>query len=187
MSKDIKKGPWTCHSSDKKYESPWLSVYHDEVTTPGDTQGIYGHIVFKNKAVGIIPLDENDNTWLVRQYRYTLDEYSWEIPEGGCPLNEPMLEGAKRELREETGIEAQDWELVQRLHTSNSVTDEEAFIFLATDLSFFEAELEPTEDIVTKKVSLTEAVQMVFNGQITDSLSVAGLLKVWAIKSDCLI
>ena len=177
------ENPWTTLSSTEKYDNPWINVTEYQVVNPGGGQGIYGKVSFKNKAIGIVPLDEDNNTWLVGQYRYTLNEYSWEIPEGGAPLQEDILVAAQRELKEETGIVAAHWEKIMRFHTSNSVTDEEAFIFLATDLSFGEPELEETEsDLVVKKLPFTEALNMVMDSQITDSMSVAGLLKVARMK-----
>src|SRR6056300_406139 len=104
MDIDENVNPWERKSSKKIYENPWIKVVEDQVLRPNKTSGIYGHIHFKNKAIGILPLDKKLNTWLVGQYRYTLNTYSWEIPTGGVPLSEDTLEGAKRELREETGL-----------------------------------------------------------------------------------
>lgn len=151
---------------------------------PAGGEGIYGKVHFKNKAIGIIPVDEFGNTWLVGQYRYTLNEYSWEIPEGGGRLGTDPLEAAQRELKEETGLQATTWTLLMQIHTSNSVTDEEGFIFLAEQLTQGDADREATEaDMVVKKIPLRHAVAMVMNGEITDSLSVAGLLKVARLKN----
>lgn len=173
------KNPWTRVSSKEVYENPWILLTEDQVINPGGGPGIYGKVHFKNRALGIIPLDSNNNTWLVGQFRYTLNAYSWEIPEGGGPFEEDALEGAKRELREETGISAAKWEQIMTFHTSNSVTDEVGLIYLATDLEFGERELEESEmDLQTKKVHISEALEMVMNNEITDSMSVAGILKV---------
>lgn len=177
----LHRGPWRCRSTRLAYESPWIRVHHDEVSTPGGTDGIYGRIHFRNKAIGIIPLDAENHTWLVRQHRYCLGEDSWEIPEGGSPEGENLLDTAKRELEEETGLVARDWELLMRLHTSNSVTDEEAFVYIARELGHGTMALEATEDITTRRVPLAEAVQMVMDGRITDAISVAGLLKAWCL------
>ncbi|TNF35996.1 MAG: NUDIX hydrolase [Gammaproteobacteria bacterium] len=178
----VARGPWRCRSTRLVYENPWIRLHHDEVTTPAGTAGIYGRIHFRNVAIGIIPVDTDNHTWLVRQHRYVLGEDSWEIPEGGSPEGENPLDTAKRELEEETGLKANDWELLMRLHTSNSVTDEEALIYIARDLSTGQMALEATEDIVARRVPLTEAVRMVLEGRITDSLSVAGLLKAaWVL------
>lgn len=176
--------PWKTLSSKQVYDNKWIRVEEHQVINPAGGPGIYGKVFFKNKAIGIIPLDEHGNTWLVGQYRYTLNEYTWEIPEGGCPVGTPPLDSAKRELKEETGITANRWEQLMRFHTSNSVTDEEGFIFLAEELTFGERELEETEaDLVVKKLPFTQALDMVMNGEITDSMSVAGILKVARMRN----
>lgn len=174
---DENHNPWQVLSTEVKYHNPWISVREDQVVNPGGGRGIYGVVTMKNRALGIVPLDADGNTWLVGQYRYPLNEYSWEIPMGGGPVELDTLESAKRELREETGLLAHRWTNIARLHTSNSVTDEEGFVFLAEDLEQGEVEPEETEDLRLWKLPLTEAVQMVMNNQITDAVSVAGLLK----------
>lgn len=148
------------------------------MVNPSGKDGIYGKVIFKNKALAIVPIDENLNTWLVGQYRYTLDEYSWEIPMGGGLLEHDVLDSAKRELKEETGLSAKKWTKIMRIHTSNSVTDEEGFIFLAEELSQGETEFEETEQLHIVKLPLKEAIQKVMDGEITDCISIAGLLKV---------
>ncbi len=180
MSKNL--GPWQQLSCRHVYENPWLRLEHHEVKTPANTDGIYGKICFKNIAVGIVPIDDEGYTYLVRQYRYPLEEYSWEIPEGGCPLTSEPLETARRELLEETGLSARQWFKLQNLHTSNSVTDERAEVFIATGLSQGSQALEVTEDILVERVSLAEAVAMALDGRITDSISVAALLKIQVIS-----
>lgn len=167
---------WKTVHIDRVYDNPWIRVEHREVVNPVGKPGIYGVVKFKNKAIGILPVDDEGYIYLVGQYRYPLDEYSWEIPEGGGPLNEDPLETAKRELREETGLVAQQWKCISRIHTSNSVTDEEGFIYLATGLQSGEAEPEETEELQLKRVPLTQAVEMVMEGQITDSISMCGIL-----------
>ncbi|RZK30461.1 MAG: NUDIX hydrolase, partial [Hymenobacter sp.] len=139
--------------------------------------GIYGVVSMKNKAIGIVPVDAEGNTWLVGQYRYTLNEYTWEIPMGGGPVELDVLESAQRELREETGLLAARWTRIARLHTSNSVTDEEGFVFLAEGLTQAEWEPEETEDLRLWKLPLTQAVALALDDTITDAISVAGLLK----------
>lgn len=177
------KNPWTTLSGEVKYDNPWISVTEYQVINPGGGRGIYGKVHFKNKAIGIIPIDKDLNTWLVGQYRYTLNEWAWEIPEGGGPMNQTPLEAAKRELQEETGLTAKVWTQIMRLHTSNSVTDEEGFIFMAEDLEFGENEPEETEaDLKVWKLPVKDALQMVIDGRITDSMSVMGLLMVARLK-----
>jgi 8-oxo-dGTP pyrophosphatase MutT (NUDIX family) len=179
----IMKNPWKTITRKKIYENPWISLEEHDVIIPSGKKGIYGKIFFKNKALGIIPLDQEGNTWLVGQYRYTLDEYSWEIPMGGGPLGQDILESAKRELKEETGLIAKKWEKIMRIHTTNSVTDEEGFVFLAEDLTQGETEFEETEQLQILKLPLTEAIQKVMDGEITDAISIAGLLKVARLKN----
>lgn len=178
------KNPWTTLNSSNVYENGWIRVEHHEVLNPSLKQGIYGKVHFKNTAIGIIPVDKEGNTWLVGQYRYPLETYSWEIPEGGGPIDTPPLESAARELMEETGISAKKWTSIQEIHTSNSVTDEYGIIYLAEELTFGEATPEESEDLKVKKVSLKDALDMVVHGEITDSLSVAGLLKLKLIHPD---
>jgi 8-oxo-dGTP pyrophosphatase MutT (NUDIX family) len=147
------------------------------VINPSGNPGIYGVVHFKNVAVGILPLDEENNTWLVGQYRYTLDQYHWEIPEGGCPVGSDPLETAKRELLEETGIYAREWTQIIDLHTSNSVTDEYGVAYVARGLTFGEAAPEETEELQIKKVPFAEALRMVMDGEITDVLSQVTIMK----------
>ncbi|ALI98112.1 NUDIX domain-containing protein [Rufibacter tibetensis] len=171
------ENPWTTLESTPIYSNPWISVREEQVINPGGGRGIYGVVSMKNKAIGIIPIDDEGNTWLVGQYRYTVNEYSWEIPMGGGPIGIDPLESAKRELKEETGFTAAEWTNIGRIHTSNSVTDEEGFIFLAEDLTAGETEFEETEDLKIWKLPLHEAVRMAMDSEITDAISIAGLLK----------
>jgi|SRR5690606_32309400 NTP pyrophosphohydrolases including oxidative damage repair enzymes len=167
---------WKTLHSGTVYDNPWIQVDHRKVITPAGKPGIYGVVKFKNKAIGIIPVDDEGNIYLVGQYRYTLDEYSWEIPEGGGPLGEAPLAAAKRELREETGLEADGWKQIGRIHTSNSVTDEEGFVFLAQGLRQGEADPEETEELCVRRLPLREAVEMVMRSEITDSISICAIL-----------
>lgn len=174
--------PWTILDSEVKYENNWIKVYHQNVLNPSGGRGIYGSVHFKNVAIGIIPIDNDGNTWLVGQYRFPLEEYSWEIPEGGSPEGEDILESAKRELLEETGLIAQNWTIISKLHTSNSVCKEVAYIYLAEDLTQTESQPEETEQLQIKKLPIAEAYQMVLADKITDSISVAGILKTMLLR-----
>ncbi|MDX5478084.1 NUDIX domain-containing protein [Fontibacter flavus] len=172
------ENPWKTKSKRVIYENPWIKLEEHDVVIPSGKDGIYGKVSFKNKALGIIPIDEQGNTWLVGQYRYPLDEYSWEIPMGGGPIAKDILDSAQRELKEETGLLAEKWTMIMRIHTSNSVTDEEGFVFLAENLSQGETAFEETEQLQILKLPLKDAVQKVMDGEITDGISIAGLLKV---------
>ncbi|MBX3100916.1 MAG: NUDIX hydrolase [Bacteroidetes bacterium] len=172
------KNPWQTLAAELKYDNPWIRVTEYQVINPGGGKGIYGKVHFKNKAIGIIPLDAEGNTWLVGQYRYVLDQYSWEIPEGGGKLDVPLEESARRELQEETGLRAGTLQLIQTTHLSNSVSDEEGYVFLATDLEAGEWSPEESEDLQVRKLPFEEAYQMVCRGEITDGLAVAGILRL---------
>lgn len=175
---DTTKNPWTIHSRETRYDNNWISVWHHEGLNPVGGAGIYGVVHFKNQAIGVVALDEEMNIYLVGQYRFPLQRFSWEIPEGGGPLGEDPLDSAKRELLEETGLVATHWEVITRMDLSNSVSDEEGVVFLARGLEQREAEPEDTEQLFVKKVPFEEAYRMVKDFEITDSLSVAAIQKV---------
>lgn len=173
------ENPWKTLRSEQVYESPWIKVVKHDCLNPANKPAIYSVVNFQNLAIGILPLDENGYTWLVGQWRYPLNAYSWEIPEGGGPHGIDPLESAKRELKEETGIIANQFTEIMRLHLSNSATDELAIVYVAKDLSFEESEPEESEVLQVKKVHINEAFRMVNIGEITDAISVAAILKVW--------
>jgi 8-oxo-dGTP pyrophosphatase MutT (NUDIX family) len=168
--------PWTTLSSRVYYENPWIRVREDQVLRPDGLPGIYGVVEFKNRAVGVVPVEDDGSVWLVGQYRYPLQAYSWEIPEGGCPDSESPEATALRELREETGLTAGRIELVARSHLSNSVSDELGYLFRATDLTPGKDDPEGTERITVRRFAWSEVCRMLKAGEITDSLSVMALL-----------
>ena len=175
--KKMTENPWKTKSIQTIYDNPWIRLENHQVINPAGKDAQYGKVHFKNRAMAIIPLDEEGNTWLIGQYRYTLDEYTWEIPMGGGPNDQDLLASAKRELKEETGLSAKKWTEILKIHTSNSVTDEVGYVFLAEDLTQGETEFEETEILQIKKVHFSEALAMVMRGEITDSISMAGILK----------
>jgi 8-oxo-dGTP pyrophosphatase MutT (NUDIX family) len=158
------------------YENPWIAVCEDQVIRPDGSPGIYGVVHFKNRAVGVLPVDDTGGIWLVGQYRYPLDAYSWEIPEGGSPESEALEATAHRELREETGLSAGGLELVATAHLSNSVSDEVGYVFRATRLTQGAVEPDGTERILVQRFDWEEVWAMLQRGEITDSLSVIALL-----------
>ena len=172
------RGPWTVVSQREAYDNRWIRVTHHEVITPSGGAGIYGTVHFKNTAIGIVPVDAEEHTFLVGQYRFTLDEYSWEIPEGGGALDIDVLESAKRELQEETGLRAARWHKLVECDLSNSVSDEKAVAYLAWQLEQGPSAPEPTEELMVRRVPLDEAFRMVHSGEIRDALSVVALQAV---------
>jgi 8-oxo-dGTP pyrophosphatase MutT (NUDIX family) len=170
--------PWKIIAEKSVYENPWIGLTEFDVINPSGGKGIYGKVHFKNIAVGIVPFDEEMNTYLVGQYRFTINSYAWEIVEGGCPVGTDPLLSAQRELQEETGLTAKSWIRLLDTHLSNSVSDEAGIVYIARDLSQHEARPEETEKLAVKKVSFGEVYQMVMNGEITDSLSVMAILKI---------
>lgn len=172
------KNPWTIIDQQTIYANNWIEVIHHNVINGSGNKGIYGKVHFKNIAIGVIPIDDDGNTWLVGQYRFPLNQYSWEIPEGGCPLNQQPIDAAKRELLEETGLVAQEWTEILQMHLSNSVSDELAIIFIAKNLTQHQPQPEDTEQLTLKKMPLKTAFKMVETGEITDAVSIAALQKL---------
>jgi|ERR1043165_1605224 8-oxo-dGTP pyrophosphatase MutT (NUDIX family) len=178
MKDKDRKNPWKTLSSEKVFESPWISVTKHDVLNPNGNPGGYGVVHFKNMALGVLPLDKDNYTWIVGQYRYPIDQYSWEIPEGGGKWDVDPLESAKRELHEETGITAQKWTKIQEMHLSNSASDEFCILYVAQELSFGQSEPEDDEQLEVRKIHFDELYKMVRDGEVTDSLTVAAVLKV---------
>lgn len=171
-----KRGLWTVFSTSEAFRNPWIAVEDHDVSLPDGSPGRYGVVCFANTAIGVLPIDADGSVWLVGQYRFALDAYSWELPEGGGPKHEPSLDAAKRELQEETGLSAQHWLALCQFDVSNSVTDEVSDCFLAWGLTQGEASPEPSEDLSVKQVPFAELVSMVLGGAIRDSVTIVAVL-----------
>jgi len=178
--------PWRRDQRVERFSNPFFTIYEDQAWNRRANRHFpYGIISFRNRAVGILPLAPDGRVWLVGQHRYATDEFSWELPMGGVPPEMTLLDGAKKELKEETGLEAAHWEpLLQRVHLSNSVTDELGAIFLARGLTEGAMAPEASEEIWVVTTPLEDAVAAVLDGRITDSLTVAGLLALAARARD---
>ena len=161
------------------FDNPWIRVTEHDASAPTGRAASYGLVGFKNLAVAVMPIHDDGTITLVGQNRFPLADYSWEIPEGGAPLAEDPLEGAKRELAEETGLVAASWQEVLRAQLSNSVTDERMIGYLATGLSPGPAlaDTDETEDIALARAPFREVLDAAMDGYIHDMLTVAMLLR----------
>jgi 8-oxo-dGTP pyrophosphatase MutT (NUDIX family) len=177
-------GPWRRHTRSLAYENDWITVWHDRVTRPDGSPGVYGVVHYANLAAGVVVLDAADRVLLVGQHRYTLDEASWEIPEGGIAPGEAPLDGIGRELREETGVEATDWRELARVHLSNSVSDEAGIIYAASGVTEGPADPEPTEQLEILWLPFDEALAMTLDGRITDAMSIIGIQRLALERAD---
>lgn len=180
MTKDDVIGPWRINAKRIAFDNPWIKVVDHNVTHPDGSPGEYGVVRFKNIAIGVLPIDAGGRAPLVGQHRFPLDRYSWELPEGGGPLDIDPLESAKRELAEETGLSAAAWAPLSAFDISNSVTDERAICYLAWDLKDGAAAPEPSEALTVKWVSYKDLLEMVMTGEITDSLTIVMTLTALA-------
>lgn len=177
------RNPFRTLSSREVYDNPWIRVIDHQVVKPRGGEGVYGVVHFKNRAVGVVPYD-NGKIWLVGQYRFPLERYSWEIPEGGAPPGEPLETCALRELQEETGLRAGRLSKLFTMHISNSVTDEVGHVFLATELEPGPSAPEDTEELSVKALPLDEVLALIEQGVITDSITVASIFRVALLKRE---
>ena len=163
------------------YENPWIKVSHQEATAPTGRPAQYGLVRFKNIATAVLPLHDDGTVTLVGQHRFPLADYSWELPEGGAPLGQDPLEGAKRELAEETGLQAREWRKVLQLQLSNSVTDERAVGYVALGLSpAADGHVrDETEELSLVRAPFREVLDAALAGRMEDALTVAMLLRAY--------
>ena len=171
------ENPWATLNGQVRYENKWIRVTEHDVINPTGKPGIYGVVHFKNVAIGVLPIDAEGCIPLVGQYRYSLNAFSWEMPEGGGAPDVEPIEEAMRELREETGLVARQWSELLRLHTSNSICDEHGVIYLAWDLEQTDAEPEDTEALTIARMPFARVLDLVLDGTITDAMTVTAVLK----------
>jgi 8-oxo-dGTP pyrophosphatase MutT (NUDIX family) len=173
--------PWVRGAERTVYENPWIRVSHHEAVAPTGRPAQYGLVSFKNLAIAVLPLHEDGTVTIVGQHRFAHADYSWEIPEGGSPLGEDPLDGAKRELAEETGLAAAEWRKVLSMQLSNSVTDERAVGYVALGLTASAGGhvADDSEDLKLARVPFRDLLDAVLEGRLEDSLTVAMLLRAY--------
>lgn len=175
---DTEKNPWTTTGTSEIYKNHWIRLREDQVIRPDGKNGIYCVVEARNAATGVIALDEQGNIVLVGQYRYPVEEYSWEIIEGGAEEGETPLQAIQRELSEEAGLTADKWRpLGGEVLLSNCFSDERGYLFVAEGLHSVGEHPEGTEVLQIKKVPFEEAYQMVMSGEIKDGMSVIALMR----------
>ncbi len=167
---------WSRKNSRIIYENPWLTLREDRVINPNGGEGIYS-VIETRIATGVVALTPEHEVYLVGQYRYPIDGYSWEIVEGGADSGETPLAAIQRELREEAGLIARSWTpLGGEIHLSNCISSEAGYLYLAEDLESCEPDPDESEVLEVKRVPFCEALAMVDAGEITDAMSIMGLL-----------
>jgi 8-oxo-dGTP pyrophosphatase MutT (NUDIX family) len=171
------RNPWRTLSSRTLYRNPWLTLREDKVIRPDGAEGIYS-VVEVQPSCGIVAINDENKIALVGQWRYVHNRYSLEIPTGGSEQDETPLDAAKRELLEETGLTARDWTALGTIDNSNGATTDVAHLFLARNLTTGPAVPQGDEQIELRWMSFADAVLSVMNGEITESVSVAAILKV---------
>lgn len=179
------KNPWKTTSSRTVYQNNWISVREDEVIRPDGNPGIYG-VIYIRPSVGVLALNERDEVVLVGQWRYSVNRYSWELPRGGSHPGEEqdMLSVAKRELVEETGVQAAHWQFLGTVDNGNGVANDVQSLYLATSLSYTEMNLDPEEDITVEWKPFEDVLEMAMSGGITEVCSVAAILKVALLRNN---
>ena len=178
--------PWQAGDERVVFESNWITVTDQTAIAPTGNPARYGLVRFKNLAIAVLPLHDDGTVTLVGQHRFPLGDYTWELPEGGSPWAEDPLEGAKRELAEETGLVAAEWREILRGQLSNSITDERMIGYLALDLSEgpHKPEADATEAIAMVRVPFREALEAAMAGHLQDMLTVAMLLRGYHMASE---
>jgi 8-oxo-dGTP pyrophosphatase MutT (NUDIX family) len=169
--------PWTVKRVTRPFENDWFSIDAHDVVRPDGADGTYSVIRVRRMAVGVLPIDDAGRVHLVGQWRFPLGRYSWEMPEGGAEPGEDALECARRELEEETGLSAQTYLQILEMDLSNSLTDERAVLFLATDLREGQSNPEAVEVLQRRTAPFADVLARVVDGRIRDSLTVAAVLR----------
>ena len=176
LKPDLSLEPWKRLSSKPIYENKWLSLREDRVELPDGRTTIYG-VVTCGDCVGVLPFVDRDHVILIQQYRYVAGRTTWEMPTGGVRPGESLGAAAQRELQEEAGFLAGRLEKLVAYHTSKSVLDETAHLYLAEDLQAVESQPgDDTEFIKAQIFSFPKLLRMVMDGEILDGMTIIAAL-----------
>ncbi len=152
-----------------------MAVREDQVHLPDGRETIYG-VVECGECVGVLPFVDRSHVLLVGQYRYVAKRFTWEMPTGGVRPGESLEAAAQRELTEEAGHRAGRLTWVSTYHTSKSVVDETAHLYLGEDLVPADRPADDTEFIQQQVFPFREVLEMVARSEITDSMTVIAVL-----------
>jgi len=173
-----RNGPFIIESSESKYKNPWIEVVEERVIHPNGKKGLFGVVKYGN-GVSVLPMDAKGNVYLTKEFHYALGEEDIEVVSGGANEGESLEEGARRELKEELGIDAKEWTDLGYTHPYTTVVDCYVRLFLVENLSFGEDAQEKTENITIVKMSLEDAVRLVMESEIKHAPSALLILKAW--------
>jgi ADP-ribose pyrophosphatase len=171
----LSETPWKTLATKAIYRNRWLALREDLVEMPDGRTTIYG-VVSCGDCVGILPFVDPDTVLLIRQYRYVAGRPTWEMPTGGVHAGESLEEAAQRELGEETGYRAERLTRVSTYHTSKSVMDETAHLYLAEGLTRLPLPPDDTEFIEVRPFPFQEALRLVLSGEVLDSMTIIAVL-----------
>lgn len=175
---DPPHSPWRTVGMREVYRNPWLAVTEYAVIRPDGQPGIYG-VVDPGDNISVVPLDDEERVWLVGEFRYPTQRYAWALPSGKVEAGEDPLAAARRELAEETGLHAAEWELLGAHPLSDGVSTQISYVYLARGLRQGEARPEGTEQLTLRRLPLREAVEACRTGEIADATSVLGIWGAW--------
>src|SRR5262245_12660581 len=176
MSEFQRQGPYTVLSSEPRYRNRWIAVREDRVIRPGGTEGLFG-VVEMTSGSSVLAIDAEDTVFLVREYKYAIGRDSLEVVSGAMDEGETPLTAAQRELREETGLVAADWQDMGMIDPFTTAIRCRNHLFLARGLTHSTASPEDGEALAVVPVPFATALRMVLDGEISHAGSCVLILR----------